>query len=270
MGAYEEQGDDIFYSLGMTMKQINENRWETMAAVFDRMAPAMVPMYDFVQDEVLRLLRIDERPGARIVELGAGSGRFLEKVLSADPLSTCCWVDSSADFQRLAPSRLARFNDRVEYVLVPFEEDWGSRIGGKIDAIVSFSAIHHLTSVEKRGVYQRCFDRLRPGGWFFNSDEMKGSGHDAYLNSLLFWVRHAENAKASLPHGEMNYYDRWMFHFDKWRQRNVDNIHAPKAKGDDIHDSFMDQIQWLQDIGFVDVDLFVKYHLWCVIGGRKP
>jgi len=252
------------------MKQIDENRWETMAAVFDRMAPVMVPMYDFIQDEVLRLLAAEGHLGARIVELGAGSGRFLEKVLRADPATTCYWVDSSSDFESVARSRLAGYGERVGYVRVPFEEDWESVVIGDVDAIVSFSAIHHLRSDEKHELYQRCFDRLRPGGSFINSDEMKGAGDDAYLDSLLFWVQHAEDAKASMSEEDMAHYDRWMFHFDKWKQRNVDNIHVPKTKGDDIHDPFSEQLRWLRDIGFVEVDLFVKYHLWCVIGGRKP
>ena len=68
------------------MKQIDANRWETMAVVFDRMAPAMVPMYSFIQDEVLRLLASEGRLGARMVELGAGSGRFLEPVCEVPPV----------------------------------------------------------------------------------------------------------------------------------------------------------------------------------------
>jgi hypothetical protein len=29
-------------------------------------------------------------------------------------------------------------------------------------------------------------------------------------------------------------------------------------------------VAWLTEIGFTQVDLFVKYHLWCIIGGQKP
>jgi tRNA (cmo5U34)-methyltransferase len=240
-----------------------------MAGVFDRMAPVMVPGYEFIQDEVLRLLDIGQQKAFRVVELGAGSGRFLEKILKAAPSATCCWVDSSSDFLSIARSRLGAYEERVEYVSVPFEENWSTRVEGDIDAIVSFSAIHHLTHEEKRSLYQRCFTRLRPGGLFINADEMKTMDEDAYVNSLRFWVQHAANVKASITKEDKEHYDRWMFHFDKWKERNVDNIHVPKVKGDDIHDPFLEQMQWLREIGFTDVDLFVKYHLWCVVGGRK-
>jgi hypothetical protein len=39
----------------------------------------------------------------------------------------------------------------------------------------------------------------------------------------------------------------------------------PKKKGDDLHESFIDQVNWLKEFGYKNADLFVKYHLWCVI-----
>ena len=57
--------------------------------------------------------------------------------------------------------------------------------------------------------------------------------------------------------------------FDNWKVRNLDNIDVPKTKGDDIHETFTEQINWLNEIGYVNVDLFIKYHLWCLIGGQK-
>jgi len=66
------------------------------------------------------------------------------------------------------------------------------------------------------------------------------------------------------------YYERWMAHFDSWIQRNVENIDKPKVKGDDIHHNFARQVRWLREAGFSNADVFIKYHLWCAIGGRKP
>ena len=62
----------------------------------------------------------------------------------------------------------------------------------------------------------------------------------------------------------------WMEEFDSWKRRNIDTPGAPKTEGDDIHASFLDQINMPNRVGFEQVDLFAKLHLWSMIGGRKP
>lgn len=106
--------------------------------------------------------------------------------------------------------------------------------------------------------------------WFFNIDEMKTIDKNSYFNSLHFWISYVENSKNRITKEQLPLYNKWKTHFDNWRLRNVDNIDRPKAKGDDIHQEFLQQIDWLKEIGFANVDLFIKYHLWCVIGGQKP
>ena len=63
---------------------------------------------------------------------------------------------------------------------------------------------------------------------------------------------------------------KWRNHFDRWKIRNIDHFGEIKSTGDDMHDFFMDQVAWLKEIGFTNVDLYVKYHLWSVVGGQKP
>jgi hypothetical protein len=38
---------------------------------------------------------------------------------------------------------------------------------------------------------------------------------------------------------------------------------------DDIHESFLEQLEWLKDAGFQEVDVFCKLYLWSMIGGKK-
>ena len=131
------------------------------------------------------------------------------------------------------------------------------------------SAVHRLESSEKKRLYRRCFNILKDSGWFFNIDEMKTVYKDAYLNSFYFWIKHVEGHKEEITLDLRPYYEKWNHHFESWKKRNVDGIDQPKTKGDDIHDSFLEQRGWLSEIGYVNVDLFIKYHLWSVIGGQK-
>jgi tRNA (cmo5U34)-methyltransferase len=251
------------------MSQIDKDRFFTMARTYDRMAEVMVPQYNFIQDQLLSLLPLNE-DDCTVIDLGAGSGIMLEKILSHNSAVRGIWIDYSDDFLEVAQERLTRFADRVEFVKCAFEDDWESQVDYDCDAIISMSAIHHLDSAEKREIYQRCYHRLRTGGWFFNADEMKTAYADAYFNSLRFWAQHADDQYDLVPVEMHDYRERWFSHFDKWKQRNIVGINEPKIKGDDMHDDFMEQLGWLREIGFVDTDLFIKYHLWSVIGGRKP
>jgi SAM-dependent methyltransferase len=252
------------------MAQDGKDRFFAMADTYHEMVPYMLPRYDFLQEELIQLLPLAESPRPAIVDLGGGSGILLGKILQVQPKATCYWVDYSPDFLRIAQQTLADYGDRVKYILTSFEDAWEDEVPESPDAIVSMSAIHHLETAEKQDLYQRCYDKLRPGGWFFNADEMKTIYPDAYLNSMQFWLNYVNGSAPTVPTTKRAYYDKWFAHFENWRARNIEHFSEPKSKGDDIHESFLEQLQWLKEIGFTGVDVFVKYHLWSIIGGRKP
>ena len=251
------------------MDKIDEKRFFTMAESYDKMSHILVPHYDFLQDEMIKILSIENYPNPTVVDLGAGSGTFLEKILKKNASAICYWVDYSQDFLNAAKDKLSRFEGRVKFIHSPIEESWDSPIEKKPDFILSMSSIHHLKSEEKKALYKKCFDLLSNDGWFVNIDEMKTIYNDAYANSLHHWVKHVEESKAQVQKDKMDLYHKWKAHFDKWKVRNVDNIDTPKSKGDDIHESFVNQLEWLKEIGFIHVDVFLKHHLWCAIGGQK-
>ncbi len=252
------------------MATVDRDRFLTMAEDYDRMAPALVPMYDWLQEEMLRLLQVEALEAGCLVDLGAGSGIFLEKALACNPQLTGVWVDSSPAFRTVAERRLARFAERMVYIASPLEASWEAQLTLPVRAITSMSAIHHLEREEKHTLYQRCFNLLVPGGWFVNCDEMQTLSRAAYRASLEFWLRYVDDAPSRLPADQQEAYAGWRAHFAGWKTRNLDHFDEPKVKGDDLHESFLDQVRWLQEIGFANADLFVKYHLWCLIGGRKP
>ncbi len=251
------------------MDQIDKNRHNNMAEVYNAMAPYLVPNYDLFQIEIVNLIVQEDAIPERIIDLGAGSGILLERLLTAFPDSHCYWVDSSLDFMRVAKDKLHRFNGRVTYIDASMEDNWASYLSDGVDLITSMTAIHHLETHEKKDLYRVCFETLRPGGWFFNIDEMRSVSDDAYRNSLLRLVKHVDDFESIFSGLEAEHYKEFVFYFERWKKRNIDEFDRPKTKGEDIHESFMDQIQWLADAGFQDTDLFMKYHLWSMIGGKK-
>ncbi len=159
-----------------------------------------------------------------VIDLGAGSGIFLEKVLSVFPNSYCYWVDFSLDFLKVAQTRLERFSERVKYILSPIEKDWEAQLAEKPDLIFSMSVIHHLLKKDKIQLYQKCYRQLNRGGWFFNADEMKTIKKQPYKNSLVYWANYVIHAKESIPENLQTYYEKWNVHFENWKLRNITKL----------------------------------------------
>lgn len=249
--------------------QTEANRFLEMPEVFDKMAPYLVPQYNFLQDTAYDIINFERDKEFSFIDIGAGSGIQIEKILTKFPNSKAVYVDSSVPFTEIAKKRLECFSDRVHYINKYIESDWHSEINEQPELIISMSAIHHLEPNVKKRFYKTANELLHPDGWFINIDEMKSKNETAYKNSMLFWVKYVENAKNVIQGELIDYYDEWKKHFNGWRKRNINNIDIPKVKGDDIHESFDVQLEYLEKAGFRNVDLFVKFHLWCVIGGQK-
>ena len=246
-----------------------DNRFFSMAEVFDKMAPYLVPQYDFLQNEAINLLHYNLDDSITVVDLGGGSGLLIKKILDRFNNSRCILVDYSEQFMDIAKEKLRGYTDRVTFVKSALEENWEDKIACKADALFSMSAIHHFTSQEKKDLYRRCHEVLNPGGWFINIDEMKTVYPDAYMKNMKFWLSHVRAMKNEVPETEQAYYDMWNEHFGQWEKRNVHDVDKEKVKGDDIHDPFIDQVAWLHQIGYKNVDIYIKYHLWSVLAGQK-
>jgi tRNA (cmo5U34)-methyltransferase len=249
---------------------IDSNRFAVMAEAYDLAAPYFVPRYDAMQEDLVAILPFDPGQELLFLDLGAGSGRLLERLLQRFPQGRAIWLDSSVPFMERARIRLMPFADRVEFRLGPIEESPEPADRGRFDAIVSSNAIHHCDSAGKKALFGRCLDALKPGGWFANLDETRTEDKGAYLDDMLLWVRHTEEARDGLPASVAAAYETMFAHFEKWKERNIGGIDAPKAPGDDIHESAFAQAAWLGASGFERCGVYSKYRLWAVMAGRKP
>ena len=253
------------------MKQLDKDRFhsESMATAYDQMCQLLVPGYDLMQNTLMDFLKFENFKDLILLDLGAGSGRLIEKILKEVPDSQCYYLDYSDDFMGVAKNKLKKYHDQITYIKSDFGDSWEGQVEETPNVITSMNAIHHLSNENKKKLYNKCYDILAEDGWFFNIDEMKTLNMDAHLKNLHYWIYHAQKQKKSLPEDLLDSYNGWMEKFDSWKKRNVNDIHMPKKEGDDIHESFPVQLDWLNEIGFVETDIFCKYFLWGMIGGKK-
>ena len=109
---------------------------------------------------------LPRQAGARILDLGCGTGLELEEVFRLNPSARVTGID-------LAPGMLGalreKFPDRAlewiggSYFDVPFGVE-------QYDAAVSVESLHHFTQAEKIPLYARLHAALKPGGDFILTD----------------------------------------------------------------------------------------------------
>lgn len=248
-----------------------EYRWNTspFAEGYDAAAPQIHPYYTAVQDEMIGLLVAQAGPadaggGFHVVDLGAGSGRLVEKILAAIPQATATLVDQSEPFLAIAERRLAPFAARVSFVLSRLEADWDQKLPQRPAAIVSTSAIHHLEPHEKQALYQQVCGALPAGGMFLNGDEVRPESDSEYKATMERWAdfMRAGMASGAIPAG---------FHpaAQGWIERNVTRFGAPKKNGDDCHETAAAQLGYFRAAGFQVADVAWTRELWAVLRGVK-
>lgn len=174
---------------------------------------------------------IPQQP-VRVLDLGSGDGRLLSIVLQARCPVEAVALDFSPAMLELLRARFAQC-DNVSVMAHDLDAPLPAALG-MFDAIVSSFAIHHLPHQRKRALYAEVFERLRPGGVFCN-------------------LEHIASPTEALHHLFLAQLDV--------RPEDED----PSNKLLDVHQ----QLVWLCEIGFTDVDCHWKWRELALLSGRR-
>lgn len=242
-------------------------RWNKaeLAAGYDAAAPRVHPYYRELQDQVLAAIPYEPSESFRLLDLGGGSGRLVERVLETFPFAEATVLDQSEPFLSLAGGRLARFAPRGRLIPARLQDDWGTQLPAPANVIVSMSAIHHLEPAEKQDLYRRCHAALAPGGVFLNGDEVRDVDDGVYLEQLRTWGAHMRQLIAggsvSAPMAEA---------LTAWQARNIDGFDQPRRSGDDCHEPVETQLDYLLAAGFAWASCPWRKDMWALLGAMKP
>ena len=149
----------------MTDLKSAAQHFDEWAPRYDAQIREMVPRYEEIHETLIALLAL--RPPRRFLDLGAGTGYTIHRVLDAFPGATATGLDVSPEMIERARQRLAVEGERAELRQSDIAEP---EIDGIYDAIVSVLAVHHLYPDQKRHLFGRLWEHVAPGGIFIIAD----------------------------------------------------------------------------------------------------
>ena len=222
-----------------------KNHFEEEAKEFDSLILKLIPYYEEMITSLTLTIPFNTQETIKILDLGCGTGNVSKAVKEKFPQSKITCVDLAENMIYMARTKLSNYSD-IEYKIgnfskLDFDNDY--------HVIVSSLALHHLkTDEEKKRLYSKIYDALRDGGVFYNADTVLGS--NTYLRKVNVekWKNYMLK---NLPMDEVE---------QKW---------LPTHYEEDFPASLMDQLDWLSQIGFKELDVVWKYYQGAVYGGIK-
>jgi tRNA (cmo5U34)-methyltransferase len=212
------------------------------AREYDALRRRLVPPFDGFYGAAIEALGLAARPLRRVLDLGAGTGLLAAMVAHAHPDAELVLLDGATGMLEQARERLG---DDASYVTADLRDRLPA---GPWDAVVSALAIHHLDDPGKRDLFARVHGALAPGGVFVNAEQVLGA------TPALDAVYERRHHDAALRLGTTA---------QEWAATLERMAHDRCARVED-------QLAWLRDAGFADVDAPWRDGRFAVLAARRP
>jgi tRNA (cmo5U34)-methyltransferase len=212
--------------------------FDAEASRYDAARRRLIPPFDSFYGTAVAAVRIGGDSPRRILDLGAGTGLLSRKLREAFPSAELTLLDGAP--RMLDEARAALGTEATNYVVADLDDPIPA---GPWDAIVSALAIHHLGDEAKRRLFERVHAELRPGGAFVNAEQVVGPT-DHFTGLYASW--HEASARAA----------------------GSDEAEWSGAVARMSHDrcaSVEDQLAWLRQAGFADVDCPFREYCFAVL-----
>ena len=221
-----------------------QHAFDLAAEDYDRTRRRLVPGFDDFYRAAIDLIQFPHDSRIKVLDLGAGTGLLAAFIAYSFPAARITMVDISSEMLERARARFELAGERFRFEVSDYGVD---PIREKYDAVVSALSIHHLSDGQKRSLFARIHGALNDGGVFVNAEQFRGS----------------------TPERHRFHYQRWV---TRVRELGMDERDLAVALGRmklDRAATLEDQLEWLREAGFHDIDCAYKNLIFAVYCGIK-
>lgn len=222
--------------------EILKEKFDENADKYDKIRKLIIPCFDDLYN-ITRDLANSKREDPKILDLGAGTGLLTKYLFEKYPQGEFTLVDLSEEMLKIAKNRfmgLKNFKYIAEdYLTYDFDNSF--------DMIISSLSIHHLEDENKKKLYKKVYDSLNHEGIFLNADQVIGSTPDV----------------------DKSYQKNWMQKIEENNFTGPEKDTAMERMKFDNPATLEDNLKWLIDCGFKDVNVYYKYYNFCIFYGKK-
>jgi tRNA (cmo5U34)-methyltransferase len=237
-----------------------QSQWQTQELVtaFLEGVRGAIPGADLQLEAITKIVALWSPPHSRILDIGCGDGILGRLLLDRFPAVQVTFIDFSEPMLAAAREKLKHSSKATVHRADFSEPAWLDSVADQcpFDVVVSGFAIHHQPDSRKRALYAEIHGILSPGGVFLNLEHVSSATSagerlfDDFFVDHLLRFHHRTKPGIQRQEIEQTYYNR--------PDKN-ENILAPLAV----------QCDWLRQVGFQDVDCFLKVFELALFGGKK-
>jgi len=221
-----------------------QHAFDLAAEDYDRTRRRLVPGFDDFYRAAIDLIRFPHDSRLKVLDLGAGTGLLSAFIAYSFPQARITMVDISSEMLERARARFELGGERFRFEVSDYGVD---PIQEKYDAVVSALSIHHLGDDEKRSLFNRIYGALNDGGVFVNAEQCRGATPERHRFHHERWITRVR---------ELGMDDRYL-------GLALDRMKFDRAA------TLEDQLEWLREAGFRDIDCAYKNLIFAVYCGLK-
>ncbi|MBN2652272.1 MAG: methyltransferase domain-containing protein [Spirochaetales bacterium] len=222
-----------------------KDHFDKEANFYDEIILKLIPYYREMVDALASSIPCDQGSSIKVLDLGCGTGSISKAILEKYPDARFTIIDISEEMLKIAENKIG--SKSIDKSIC--KDFYKFNLEEKYDVVASSLALHHLiTDEDKKKFYTKIFKMLEPKGVFLNADVVLGSNDDFQESYMKKWILYMEKSCS---------------------MDEITNNWLVKYKNEDRPAKLIDQIKWLEEIGFSDVDVIWKYYNFAVYGGVK-